>query len=253
MLYVLPTGTAMSRKNFGLILALALIAPVTDYGQALQPSEALDRYLASGLDDRPECSNLVFSVQIDAAVPSLKKHASMTGFKRIVRPGQVIYRGVRFTGDNFVRNQVIARFLTHDRDPSEQGDVAITPANYVINFDKTADYNGLVAYAFLLKPRRKRAGMFRGELWLDANTAAPLRIWGDLVRSPSIFIRSFRFVQDYQTISGCDTPLRILLTSRARIAGPVEMTVWMRPAAEGPDARPGSALSGSKYGGGTGQ
>jgi len=235
----------VSRKNYGAILALGLLVPATDYGQALQPSAALDRYLASARDDGPACSDLVFSVQIDVAVPSLKKHGSMTGFKRIVRPGQIVYQGLRFTGDNFVRNQVIARFLTHDRNASGQGDVAITPANYVVTFEKTADYNGMEAYVFLLKPRRKRAGMFRGELWLDANTAAPRRIWGDLVKSPSIFIRSFRFVQDYQTVAGCDTPLRILLTSRARIAGPVEMTVWMRPSTEGPDAGLGSALSGS--------
>ena len=69
---------------------------------------------------------------------------------------------------------------------------------------------------------------------MDANTAAPLRMWGDLVKSPSIFVRSFRFVQDYQTIAACTAPLRIVLTSRARIAGPVEMTVWMRPANQEP-------------------
>ena len=219
-----------SRSNYAAILALALIAPAADYGQALQPSEVLDRYLANGPDDRPDCSNLVFSVQIDASMPSLKKQGSMTGFRRIVRPGQVVYQGLRFTGDTFVRNQVIARFLTHDRDPSGQGDVGLTPANYVFTFAKAADYNGLLAYVFLLKPRRKRAGLFRGELWLNANTAAPLRMWGDLVKSPSLFVSSFRFVQDYQTAAGCNAPLRILLTSRARVAGKVEMTVWMRPA-----------------------
>jgi hypothetical protein len=58
------------------------------------------------------------------------------------------------------------------------------------------DYNGLAAYVFLLKPRRRQAGLFRGELWVAADTAPPLRLWGDLERSSSIFIRSFRLVQD---------------------------------------------------------
>jgi hypothetical protein len=209
---------------------LALIATAAAYAQSSQPADVLDRYLAKRKDDAPECSNLVFSMQIEASMPSLKKRGSMTGLRRIVRPGQVVYQGLRFTGDNLVRNQVIARFLARDRNPSEEEDVGVTPVNYIFTFDKAADYNGLVAYVFLLKPRRKRAGLFRGELWLDASTAAPLRMWGDLVKSPSIFVRSFRFVQDYQTVATCTTPLRIVLTSRARIAGPVEMTVWMRPA-----------------------
>jgi len=212
------------------VLTLALMAATAGYGQTLQPAGALDRYLASRQDNAPECSNLVFSMQIEASMPSLKKHGSMTGIKRIVHPGQVVYQGLRFTGDNLVRNQVIARFLARDRNPSSEGDVGVTPANYVFTFGKAADYNGLLAYVFLLRPRRRRTGLFRGELWLDANTAAPLRIWGDLVKSPSIFVRSFRFVQDYQTLAACTTPLRIVLTSRARIAGAVEMTVWMRPA-----------------------
>jgi len=231
-----PGRSRTSRSKHAAILTLALIASVPDYGQALQPSEALDRYLANGRDDRPECSNLLFSVQIDASMPSLNKQGSMTGFRWIVGPGQVVYQGLRFTGDTFVRNQVIARFLARDRNPSEQGAIGVTPANYALIFDKAADYNGHAAYVFLLKPRRKRPGLFRGELWLDANTATPLRIWGDLVKSPSLFVRSFRFVQDYQAVAGCNAPLRILLTSRTRIAGKVEMTVWMRPAIEGPGA-----------------
>ena len=224
------------RDNTGLwrthcaTMAFALIAAAAGHGQTLQPAEALDRYLASRQDDLPECSNLIFSVQIDASMPSFKKHGSMTGFKRMIRPGQVVYQGLRFTGDNLVRNQVIGRFLAHERTPPDEGDAGVLPANYIFTFDKAVDYNGLAAYVFLLKPRRKRAGLFRGELWLNANTAAPLRIWGDLVKSPSIFVRSLRFVQDYQTIAACNAPLRIVLTSRARIAGPVEMTVWMRPA-----------------------
>jgi hypothetical protein len=52
------------------------------------------------------------------------------------------------------------------------------------------------------------------------------------VKSPSIFVRSFRFVQDYQTIAGCAEPLRLLVTARTRIVGTGEMTVWTHPASE---------------------
>jgi hypothetical protein len=124
----------------------------------------------------------------------------MVGLKVVSRTGQTVYRGLRFTGDNLVKTAVIARFL-----------------------DK------LCAYVFRLKPTRKRIGLFKGELWLDATTAAPLRLWGDFVKSPSIVVRSFRFVPDYQRIGHCSQPLRLLLTVETRLVGKVEMAVWLHP------------------------
>jgi hypothetical protein len=82
---------------------------------------------------------------------------------------------------------------------------------------------------FRLKPMRKRIGLFKGELWLEATTAAPLRLWGDFVKSPSMFVRNFRIVQDYQRIGHCFQTLRLLLTIETRIAGKAEMAVWLHP------------------------
>jgi len=214
---------------------LVLMIPALSTAQALQPSEALDRYLARGDDEQPKCSDSLFAVQIDASLPALKKHGSMTGFKRIVHPGHVVYRDVRFTGDDLVKTHVITRFLSRDTSTPNSREIGVTRLNYVFEFEKASDYNGLGAYVFLLKPRRKRAGLFGGELWLNAETAAPLRLWGDLVKSPSIFVRSFRFVQDYQTAGPCTEPLRLLLTLRTRIAGTVEMTVLLHQVPEEPD------------------
>jgi hypothetical protein len=210
------------------IAAFALTASTQCRAEGLKPPEALDRYLTAQRSEQPECSDSVFSIQIDAWLPRLKKRGSMSGFQRIVRPGEIVYRGLQFTGDNIIKTHVIARFLARETNPpGKSGDTAVSPQNYIFAFDRVADYNGRSAYVFLVKPHRKRAGLFRGELWLDAYTAAPLRLWGDLVKSPSIFVSSFRFVQDYQGISGCTQPLRLLLTSRTRLAGTVEMTVWL--------------------------
>ena len=231
-----PTVPLTVAVRYG-VLALPLMAAAICSARVLTPSEALDLYLAEQGNERPACSESVFGVRIEASLPALKKHGTMTGFKRIAQPGQIAYRGLRFTGDNLVKNQIISRFIAHETDPPKQaGDVSVTPANYIFRFDKEADYNGLTAYVFFLKPRRKRAWLFRGELWLNAETAAPLRVWGDLVKSPSVFIRSFRFVQDYQMVRGCTEPLRLVLTARTRFAGTAEMTVWLRPVSEETEA-----------------
>lgn len=206
--------------------------------QPLTPADGLDRYLAHS--GQAGCGNSVFAVRIDASVPKLKKQGSMSGFKLVSKTGQVAYRALRFTGDSLVKTAVIARFLTNELDPPEQAQGAgVTPQNYTFVYERTADYNGIDAYVFRLKPKRKRAGLFRGELWLDAATGSPLRLWGDLVKSPSIFVRNFRFVQDYRDPSQCGEPERLLLTVNTRIAGLVEMAVWLDSA--GAEAQDGNS------------
>jgi hypothetical protein len=216
-----------------------LLFPDFCSGQPLTPAEALDRYLAAR-DQQPACSDSVFNVQIDASMPTLRKQGSMSGLKLVSYTGQVVYRGLRFTGDKLVKTAVIARFLAHDANPAERtGDVGVSRQNYWFTYSKTSDYNGLTAYVFLLRPRRNRAGLFRGELWLTVDTAVPLRLWGDLVKSPSIFIRSSRVVQDYQTVGACSQPLRLLLTAHTRIAGTVEMVIWLQPVEAVPEFQSG--------------
>lgn len=230
-------GTTMAVAVWG------LLCPNFCSGHALTPAEALDRYLTSR-DQQSACSDSVFNVQIDAAMPALRKQGGMSGLKLVSCTGQIVYRGLRFTVDKLVKTAVIARFLAHDTNPAERtGDIAVSRQNYWFTYSKTSDYNGLSAYVFLLAPRRKRAGLFRGELWLTADTAAPLRFWGDLVKSPSIFIRGFRLVQDYHRVGGCSQPLRLLLTAHTRIAGTVEMVIWLQPVEVGPKFQNGGQLS----------
>lgn len=175
-------------------------------------------------------------------MPKLGKQGSMSGLKVVSQTGQTVYRGLRFTGDKLVKTEVIARFLANDaKPPDPAAGVAITQQNYSFVYDKTSIYNGLIAYVFRLRPKRRRVGLFKGELWLDAATAAPLRLWGDFATSPSLFIRAFRFVEDYQDLGQCYQPVRLLLTIRTRAVGEAEMALWLHSL----DSRPPAAATGA--------
>jgi hypothetical protein len=211
-------------------LAPALLFAGLCSAQSLTPGEVINRYLTGSGERQPGCSDWVFVVQIDAALPQLKKQGSMSGLKVVSRAGRTVYRDLRFTGDSLIKTAVIARFLANDVKPSERAAGAdVTRENYSFVYDRTSEYNGLTAYVFRLKPIRQRTGVFKGELWLEATTADPLRLWGDFVKSPSLFVRNIRFVQDYEHIGHCSHPLRLLLTVDTRIAGHVEMAVWLHP------------------------
>jgi hypothetical protein len=217
-------------RNIFRIFALSLLFPGFCLAQPLTPDEAIDRYLRGSRERLLASSEWVCAVQIDATMPELKKKGSMSGLKVVSRAGKTMYRDLRFTGDNLIKTAVIGRFLATDVKRSEGASgVDLTRLNYSFVYDRTSEYNGLSAYVFRLKPKRKRVGLFKGELWLDATTGDPLRLWGDFVKSPSFFVRNIRFVQDNQRIGTCFEPLRLLFTVDTRIAGRVEMAVWLHP------------------------
>jgi hypothetical protein len=144
-----------------LAAALTIMSSLLSHAEALQPADALERYLAARRNEQPACADSLFAVQIDASLPALKKSGRVTGFKRMAQPGEAVYRGLRFTGDKLVKTQVIARFIARDTDSrTETEQIALTPANYVIAYDGVSAYNGLTAYGFLLKPRRKGQACF---------------------------------------------------------------------------------------------
>lgn len=216
-----PIPITSAFNSLVLLLTFATFCPAG----SPTPAEALGGYLARSGDEQSGCSDAAFTVQIDASLPKLGKQGSMRGLKLVSHTGQSGYRSLRFAGDSLVKKAVIIRFLANDTKKHERS-LAVARENYSLSFDRTSDYNGLTAYVFRLKPKRKRTGLFRGELWLDATTGAPLRLWGDLVKSPSIFIRRLRFVQDYSYPSQCRQPVRLIVTVQTRIVGEVELVAW---------------------------
>jgi len=198
-------------------------------GDSVPSPDTLDRYLANS---RVACraEEQAVEMEIQASLPKLKKEGTMQGMKVISASGQVAYRFLRFTGDKLIKTDVIGRFLTAEAQPPERfGNVAITRENYKFHYLRTADYNNSPAYVYQLKPRKKRTGLFKGELWLDATTAAPLRESGELVKSPSIFVQHFRFVRDYPEHAFCGAPQRTSITVQTRIVGSAEMIVLQHP------------------------
>lgn len=217
--------------NPGLLLALAsstFAAPAAAHGlEEAQANQALERYLRDSAGNGRD-SAAAISFEIDASLPRLKKHGVMRGLRVIAAAGRVVYTRLQFVGDDLIKTAVIARFLKADsRQGASPDDVAITHRRYRFRYAGTSDYNGRTAVVFRTHPRARDVGLFRGELWLDSETARPLREWGEFVKSPSAFLHSIYFVRDYD-VSGAEShPRRIIVRMRAALVGPVELTMWL--------------------------
>jgi hypothetical protein len=211
-----------------LVVAVSAVA----FGETDAPSATLDRYL-NGQGSRCTLGDQYMEIEVQASLPKLEKQGTMHGLKVISRSGQVAYRFLRFTGDKLVRSDVIGRFLSAEaQSRGHLASTGITRENYKFHYQRTADYKGATVFVFQLRPHKKREGLFKGELWLDAGTGTPLREAGELVKSPSIFIRRIRFVRDYPEHGSCGPPQRTSITVETRIAGEAEMVILQHPVSE---------------------
>ncbi len=184
--------------------------------------EILGRYVAAKETQQSVLRGVQMEVDIDAKLPKLEKQGKLRALRRISKLGKITYKALGFSGDSTIKNEVITRYLSAE---TEARDTAITPANYKFKYKGQTEFGGLRVQIFQITPRKKQVGMFRGELWLDAATAMPVREAGRLVKTPSVFLKTVDFVQEYEIRDGVAIPKRFRSTADVRVFGRAELNV----------------------------
>ena len=205
-------------------VCLAAIAPgraAALEGEA-EGREIIERYLDASRAQQEALRGVQMEVNLEAKLPRLEKHGKLRALRRISKLGMITYKALGFSGDNLVKNEVIARYLAEE---SQNRDIAITPWNYKFKYKGRSISEDRAVYVFQLTPRRKAVGLFHGELWLDAETAMPVRESGRFVKSPSVFLKKIEFVREYVIQDGVAIPKHIVSTADVRMFGRAELTV----------------------------
>ncbi len=146
-------------------------------------------------------------------------------------PRTLAFKAVRFTGDSFVKTNVITRLLQSEVDHLQKDDPAlnaISPANYKFSYKGTNELQGRMVHVYQVKPREKRVGLFKGRIYVDVYTGSLVRAEGRPVKSPSIFIKKVDFVQDYADIGPFTLPVHVHSEATARIVGRAIVDVYQR-------------------------
>jgi len=209
-------------------------APVVEYTAGA--TRAFARYLA-GLEQASAWSPE--TIEIDASLPKLKKQGRLRAIRRIAPSGEPDYQVLETSGDPTVRQQVIARYLSAQVTAAEMpaSSVAMTPANYDFRYRGVVNIGETAAYVFQIRPRKKRQGLIKGELWLDGETGTAIRQSGYLVKQPSIFVKRADVTRETFLRHGVAEMRLTSLSIDTRIVGPAELTIRERPFAS-PDDGP---------------
>lgn len=223
----------MNRSLFLLLLLGAsglLAAPVPADAQQQMSQQVLARYFAAVNEQTPRTRGIGMDMNFSARLPKMKKEGVLIARRIVSSLGRISFMVKSFTGDNTVKNYVIVKYMTAevetaDKTAEKAVDAAITPKNYKFKYKRAEVFNGRQAHVFELNPRKKRVGMFKGELWIDEETALPVRETGRLVKSPSIFLKRVDFTRTYAMHNGAALPAHIASTVQTRIAGKAELDI----------------------------
>ena len=195
---------------------------------AMSAEQTLGAYERRASLQNLELSSYSATSRIRAELPGTRQSGELELQRSYAAPRSLKFRVVRFAGDTFVKKNVIVRLLQSEVDHLQKDDpslTALTALNYKFSSKGRSEVNGREVQVFQVKPRRKEVGLFKGRIYLDAYTGTLVRSEGGMVKSPSVFIKSLAFVQDYADFGNFTFPVHLHSVAKTRILGPAIVDV----------------------------
>jgi hypothetical protein len=212
----------------------------------MAPELALQMYEQRAAEQDSKLAEYSDQMVVEAVLPDTSQKGAYELVRSYsARPRQLSFQSVKYTGDAFVKTNVITRFLQSEVDHVQKGNPAasaINDNNYKFAYKGTERLNGRLMHVFQLKPRHKSPNLFKGKIFVDAYTGSLRRAEGTVSKSPSFFIRKIDFVQDFEDINGFTVPVAMRSTTKARIIGRAIVSVFHRAYMLKPAPVPSSAM-----------
>lgn len=202
-----------------------------DVAPRMSAELTLETYEQHAMRQSAGLAGYTAKVVIDAELPDTAQRGQFELRREYVAPKSLQFTPVRFTGDKFVKSNVITRVLQSEVQHVERQEAhltAITSANYKFSYKGKDLVNGYPVHVYAVKPREKRPGLFKGKIYLDVSTGNMRRAEGTLVKSPSFFIKKIEFVQDYADFNGFTLPVHIHSVAKTRLVGNAVVDITTR-------------------------
>lgn len=101
----------------------------------------------------------------------------------------------------------------------------ITPNNYSFQMVGKDTAIGRTAYVLAITPKTENKYLIRGNIWVDADEYAIVRIEGEPAKNPSFWIKNIHFVHTYQKNGQLWLPASDRSVTDARFFGVTEVTI----------------------------
>lgn len=171
---------------------------------------------------------LTMTVRIDGKLPDMKKAGDVEARRTVAKDGAVDYSLLSQSGDATVRKELIARFMNGEIENSakdDAGDLYLSPQNYRFKYRGPRTIDNRSVHVFDVTPREKRIGLFKGEVWIDEETAQVILETGRFVKMPSVWLKEVSFTREYTIKDGVAIPVFLQTSTKVRIYGKAELEV----------------------------
>jgi hypothetical protein len=212
-------------------VSVGSLTPATIVLPRMAPELALQSFQAHAQVQNAGLAAYSATIVIDAQLPDTAQKGNFELVRQYTAPNALAFTPVRFTGDGFVKSNVITRLLQSEVQHVEKGDgaeTAISAANYKFSYKGADAIDGREVHVFQVRPRRKVAGLFKGRIYVDAVTGTLRRVEGTVVKSPSFFIKKIEFVQDYADFGAFTFPVRAHSMAMTRVVGRAIVDIFHR-------------------------
>src|SRR6204780_1269502 len=128
---VIPRGIGL-RQSVSLLASILVALPFANAMVSADDANLpiIAQYQDATRTQQAALRGVQMDVAIDAKLPRLEKQGKLIALRTISKLGKIGYKFLGFQGDDTIKQEVIARFLTAEMEASKGEDIAITPANY---------------------------------------------------------------------------------------------------------------------------
>ena len=156
--------------------------------QSRPESVAFARYIASLEQTDPFTEAGPVAVLIESSLPHLYKDARLLAVRRMGENERSEYGVVGLEGDGAALDEVTTRYfaLQQEIENLPLSSIQVSPENYKFRLQGEVKTGIGNAYVYEVTPRKRRPGLFKGQIWIEAGTGAEVLISGRLERAPSI-------------------------------------------------------------------
>ena len=197
----------------------------------MSPELALRTYQARAAQQAVGILSYTSTSVIRAELPETKQQGEYEVKRQYSAPKSLLFTALHFTGDAFVKTSVIARLMQSEVEHVQKDDsssMAFTAANYKFAYKGLRSVDGRALHEFQVRPRRRRVGLLKGNLFLDARTGSLVRLEGVPAKSPSVFLSRIRVSQDFADFGPFTLPVHLHSEAKASIVGRTIVDVYQR-------------------------
>src|SRR5258708_596842 len=156
------------------------------------------------------------------------KRAEMVVRMTCLEDGSKQFETISATGWGGARKYVFPRLLEAETEASKPGArerSRIIPENYTFEMVGTALLGDRSTYVIAIAPKTANKYLTKGQIWIDAEEYAIVRIDGKPAKNPSFWIKSVKFVHNYDKRGFFWFPVSDRSVTDARIFGSTEVTI----------------------------